>query len=337
MLSSDTSGIYRSWNMSIPQITKPSKLYNLEPIGIGTPYVESLTSYICRLAEAHSVRTGTLVLEEIIPHIPKHYSVRNGKVLYNNSGAINSCGEEASSKGTIIKILQDLCQRKDLSLLTMSNWKNFISLNSLHYTNRRWCPFCFEEWQTKQTTLYEPLLWKIKCLDLCPIHISLLVEKCGNKYCNKTNKHLGGNISIGFSEHCNGWLGIDTDNKENLKFNIKDQTNQGEFICSNLVQLIPIPQKQSGVKIKHILRRNILFLKEKINNQNLGDEIKKVRILLNNFLTSRSNLSLDSLLFICSTFGITISQLLDQEVQKVSLSNYCVTNEKKRINKKETY
>lgn len=35
-------------------------LYNLEPIGIGTPYVEGLTSYIVRLADAHCVTTGTL-------------------------------------------------------------------------------------------------------------------------------------------------------------------------------------------------------------------------------------------------------------------------------------
>ncbi len=34
-----------------------SVLYNLEPVGIGTPYVESLSSYIARFAEKHNVVT----------------------------------------------------------------------------------------------------------------------------------------------------------------------------------------------------------------------------------------------------------------------------------------
>ncbi len=36
-----------------------SRLYSLEPIGIETPETESLTSYLSRLAAAHSVRVAT--------------------------------------------------------------------------------------------------------------------------------------------------------------------------------------------------------------------------------------------------------------------------------------
>ena len=38
-----------------------SRLYSLEPIGVGTAMVESLTGYVARLAEAHSVSAGDLV------------------------------------------------------------------------------------------------------------------------------------------------------------------------------------------------------------------------------------------------------------------------------------
>nr|WP_236116925.1 TniQ family protein [Hassalia byssoidea] len=44
-----------------------SRLYNLEPIGIGTPYVESLTGYVIRLAEQHCITTRQLLLNEIAP------------------------------------------------------------------------------------------------------------------------------------------------------------------------------------------------------------------------------------------------------------------------------
>src|ERR1041385_4375542 len=46
-----------------------SRLYSLEPIGIGTPQTESLTSYISRLAAAHSVRVRDLVIGELLAHI----------------------------------------------------------------------------------------------------------------------------------------------------------------------------------------------------------------------------------------------------------------------------
>ena len=48
-----------------------SRLYSLEPIGIGTPQTESLTSYISRLAAAHSVRVRDLVVDELFAHIKR--------------------------------------------------------------------------------------------------------------------------------------------------------------------------------------------------------------------------------------------------------------------------
>src|SRR5258708_2036374 len=52
-------------------IPSRSRLYHLEPIGIGTPFVESLTSYIVRLAHAHCVEPRILVIHEILPYLKK--------------------------------------------------------------------------------------------------------------------------------------------------------------------------------------------------------------------------------------------------------------------------
>src|SRR5215469_5593562 len=43
---------YEEWKLQLPPISPRSVLYALEPMGIGTPQVECLTSYISRLAEA---------------------------------------------------------------------------------------------------------------------------------------------------------------------------------------------------------------------------------------------------------------------------------------------
>ena len=55
----------------MPTLPARSRLYRLEPYGIGTPWVESLTGYITRLAEAHCVSTGILYAKEIAPVVGK--------------------------------------------------------------------------------------------------------------------------------------------------------------------------------------------------------------------------------------------------------------------------
>ncbi|MEK5441206.1 hypothetical protein [Fredinandcohnia sp. FSL W7-1320] len=60
-------------NIKIPDAEPVSRLFSLPPIGKGTPYIESLTSYIIRLSEAHNVTPGILIGKEITPLLNKHY------------------------------------------------------------------------------------------------------------------------------------------------------------------------------------------------------------------------------------------------------------------------
>ena len=62
-----------------------SCLYSIEPIGIGSIEVESLCSYISRLAEAHCVTVGDIMTPLISPIIYKKY-------INKSSSAINGHG-----------------------------------------------------------------------------------------------------------------------------------------------------------------------------------------------------------------------------------------------------
>ncbi len=66
--------IYNSWDMTYPSIPARSRLFQLEPIGIGTPYVESLTSYIVRLAKAHCLLPRTLITKMIAPQLEQTFA-----------------------------------------------------------------------------------------------------------------------------------------------------------------------------------------------------------------------------------------------------------------------
>src|SRR5687768_14088226 len=52
-------------------VPERSRLYRKHPICVGTPLVESLTSYLCRVADAHSITIGTLLTRIVLPLINK--------------------------------------------------------------------------------------------------------------------------------------------------------------------------------------------------------------------------------------------------------------------------
>ena len=50
-----------------------SRLYSIPPIGVGTIEIESLSSYISRLAEAHCITVGDIMTHLIAPELEKKY------------------------------------------------------------------------------------------------------------------------------------------------------------------------------------------------------------------------------------------------------------------------
>src|SRR5690349_6171525 len=75
--SESSVSAYCRWTRTAPATGARSTLYHLLPIGVGTTNVESLTSYIMRLAEAHCVLTRTLVVEQLFPLYGRAYLLRH--------------------------------------------------------------------------------------------------------------------------------------------------------------------------------------------------------------------------------------------------------------------
>src|SRR6516225_9309812 len=61
--------VFESWDLAPRPLRPRSRLYSPAPAGMGTPFVESLSGYVIRLAEAHAVSTGDLVRSELSRHI----------------------------------------------------------------------------------------------------------------------------------------------------------------------------------------------------------------------------------------------------------------------------
>ncbi|ACK65702.1 TetR family transcriptional regulator [Rippkaea orientalis PCC 8801] len=179
-----------------------SRLHHLQPMGIGTPMVESLTSYVTRLAHSHGVHVGTLIYKEIIPCISKTYKTTNLLCLRNQTGAINGCGLLAEDS---VQALSELTLYQNLSNLTMLNWKNIFPNRKLIRNHKAWCPFCYQEWRTNNQIIFDPLIWQIEVIRLCSIHQYSLQTLCPS--CKKSVSVLSPKNQLGYCSNCSNWLG----------------------------------------------------------------------------------------------------------------------------------
>jgi hypothetical protein len=135
------SETYPHWEIKAPAFPARSRLFHLEPFGVGTPKVESLTSYVARLSEAHSVTSRMLLRREIYPAAGRSVSYFSGNLGFS-SRQINGIDKiaEATAVG-----LETLTCRDDLHNMTLWPWGHTLCPINLMRSRRAWCPACLEE------------------------------------------------------------------------------------------------------------------------------------------------------------------------------------------------
>lgn len=228
------------WDLALPSTPPRTRLFNLEPIGVGTPFVESLVSYLTRLADTHCVAPVNLTFEVILPLFKdgkalcekyKSLTVVFGAATWTLNG-VNSRALE------LVQSLQILTARQDLHLLTLLPLAGILNTSSdrLFYEYRRWCPLCYTEWRNSNQVLYEPLLWSIKHAEICLKHQAPLHSQCPS--CKQTMQSLMGHSRPGYCARCQSWLGLDQisqladvpGGKDNWQWKMYTATNVGELI-----------------------------------------------------------------------------------------------------------
>jgi transcriptional regulator with XRE-family HTH domain len=173
---------YEAWDTDTSLLPPVTRLYHLPPIGLGTPMVESLTGYIVRLAEEHSVSAGVLYKKEIRPLAAKGNIFTFG--VTQDAGysthTINGLGSPAID---FVHTLEILTGRRDLSCLTLLTWRQILPGHSLLRRCRAWCESCLYVWRETKQPIYDPLLWTLQAVTVCPYHRRLLRQAC--LYCER--------------------------------------------------------------------------------------------------------------------------------------------------------
>jgi transcriptional regulator with XRE-family HTH domain len=198
-----------SWDPAPPPLPARSALYPLAPVGVGTPDVESLTSYLTRLAAAHSVSPRILLVEAVVPLVGRRdlaKPVDNSLSAFwtTDARALNGTGRIARDWA---RAAATLTSRPDLRCLTLLSWREVLPARGLLRRVRAWCPSCYEEWRGSGQVVYEPLRWALAVVTACPRHRRRLRLACPHPSCRQPLPPLASRARPGHCSACGGWLG----------------------------------------------------------------------------------------------------------------------------------
>ncbi len=143
--------------------------------GLGTPLVESLASYYCRLADAHQV-TGKQLAKVVC----------NDSIYLRSDGLprlqsidlypIEFCAHSGRT-AVLVERLQRLTGADNLVHGTLLRLRGVLSRNQSGscVERRRWCPICYAQ---REDIVAEPLAWWVPQITYCPTHGSKLLDQC---------------------------------------------------------------------------------------------------------------------------------------------------------------
>jgi hypothetical protein len=255
MLAARTAvAVRRPEKMAFPPRTL---LYHLAPQAPEAIWCESLTSYINRLGRAHHVSPRTLVAEVINPLLP---SPNPFVAAFGAQAAMGLNGNGEQSKGwqTVLERLTGQVHLHRLTFETVLG--DFPSMRILRKTPA-WCPMCLAEWKCAGQTLYQPLIWMLQVVTICPTHQTPLVDRC--PACHRYQKVLATNKTPPFEcTSCSVWLGDESSPRRTGKETTQQLAWQA-WICSILEELQTASLMEGSLSWQVFFTQLVHYLRER--------------------------------------------------------------------------
>lgn len=291
-----------------------SKLYCLAPQGSGTAEVESLTSYIIRLAWAYRVNPRLLVAQEILPQLSKEHYVqavpsRLGSFSRTRSMSINGAGEVARDWA---ETLERLTMRSDLRFLTLRAFAYGLPTWGLQRTIPQWCPRCYDEWREQKQPVYQPLIWTLQAVTVCMRHAHPLVERC--PFCQKAQSALAAKTLPGCCTQCGVWLGSVASKEEEVDAAMLDW--QGWVMSA--VEELYLASRAFGSLPWDQLSQGIAACVEAVGGRRaLGRLMKASKMLFSSWLNGQRTPSFSYVLEVCYVLNLSPLQLMTVEPERL--------------------
>jgi DNA-binding phage protein len=149
-----------------------------------------------------------------------------------NAMSLNGSGNLAT---TWSALLEQLTSRTDLHLLTSPWWIGDLTMVRNLRASPAWCPACYAKWKQQGLPFYQPLLWMLQVVTICPTHKKPLIERCPSCQ-GKQAVIVSHKAQSGECTKCAVWLG--TEGHHSLEQPLDDELmNWQEWVVSVLKEL----------------------------------------------------------------------------------------------------
>jgi len=298
---------YEEWNLTLPPIPERSVLFSLEPVGVGTPWVESLTSYIARLASAHAVFPGVFMNKLLEPLVQGRHS----HLLHISQGTKTNLLNATGLRATFaVQFLENLTLRSDLQHLTLLVWSEILCLRGLVRLIKAWCPQCYEHWREHGEIIFDPLLWTIQEVTTCVIHQIPLCQQCPNPDCVRTLPALCWRSRPGYCSYCQEWLGRPQGVTVTLDPTLAERHRWVTMNVGTLLALSPtVTVSPSRKRVQEALPAII----QQVTQGNISAFARTLNMpqgLVSHWVNGRKLPQLEMLLHICSVVDLSLEALL---------------------------
>jgi transcriptional regulator with XRE-family HTH domain len=318
--------IHEGWVEEQPITPPHSRLYHLEPLGTSTPYVESLTSYVARLAEAHSVHLRDLLIYELTPHLRQLVHRATGRL---KAGAMSrflmqsvTLNEPTKTAKSLVQGLEMLTGRNNLSLLTLLPFTGAVSLRKLLRPTQAWCSWCFEMWREMERPVYEPLIWSFASLSLCALHGEPLQTHC--PFCMRARSPLTSRLHPGYCPWCNRWLGQRFQGRSNLFSPPRDESwKQQQWIGHMLGEILAVaPSFSRPLRQEDALSVLSIYVNGHVGGQCAvaARHLGLTQSTLGQWLAGKHIPQVRNLLQVCCSLGISLLSLLQGTADEFPLA-----------------
>jgi len=173
-----------------------NKLYPIPLLGQGTAEIESLSSYVLRLAFEHGASGGTFL--SAIAEMSGHDSRSYRSVVAHRHG-IGALSRVNASTDRLRLLLAELTGQNLFSGALQFLGRNAF-LVSADIGGIRWCPECFCEMSEMDTPRYIKQLWQMKVVCYCPLHRTALESQCSQ--CRSEQRSARAAAPVGWCMKC---------------------------------------------------------------------------------------------------------------------------------------
>lgn len=308
-----------------------SYLYSLPPIGVGTKQVESMTSYVSRLINAHNLNSGVFFNKIIYPNLGKVDFPRDG-FIPKKSCTYNNFRQKSKE---LVTALTDLTTINNLELHTLLDFRNFLGNRELR-SNKYWCPLCYQESNDNNFPVYDKLLWAFDSVEICLEHNCRLICSCPSCYTEQF--HISRNNIMGYCYKCGSWLGYSRSySKDSIP---AEYLHWQEWTIKNVEELLLLttPERikvdRMWVSYKDNIKKYISSVFDNNNNNITSERLFNLAKVPNRsyyeWEKGKHRASLSSLLKLCYVTNTSLKKLLfmDFELDKglKPLPNFIYTN-----------